>query len=69
MTRGNVPRGRRVSGPVAHHGYGVGYQIHDDVMPINITSFKSNPDTSSARMIEGVEASLLQIREVMNAAD
>ena len=57
-----------VARPVVAHGYGIGYQLHEDVIPINITSFRRNSETSSAQMKDAVHSSLLQIRDVMQVA-
>ena len=42
-------------GPTAEDGFGLGYQILDDAVPIHVTSWKSSTETvSSQKMFDGI---------------
>ena len=51
-------------GAVTGDGYGLGYLIHDDDVPVNVTSFKSGSGTDSARMAGDIEKSLLAVKDL-----
>ena len=57
-------------GAVTGNGYGLGYMIHDDYIPINVTNFKDSEDkTDSKLMKENIEESLLGFSELMDSAE
>jgi len=51
-------------GAVTGDGYGLGYLVHDDDVPINITSYNSSDTTDSGRMAGDIEQSLLDIEKL-----
>ena len=51
-------------GAVTGDGYGLGYLIHDNDVPVNVTSYKSSKATDSAMMNKEIEKSLLGIKEL-----
>eukprot|EP00939_MAST-03C_sp_MAST-3C-sp1_P000980 g980.t1 len=52
-------------GPVVPNGYGIGYQVLENSIPINITSWKDDPDTSSEELGRRVEENLHRIVRVL----
>ena len=51
-------------GATSHKGYGIGYQILEDKIPICITSYHDAPDTHSQKYIESIEESLYEIKKL-----
>ena len=51
-------------GATSQNGYGIGYQILEDTIPICITSYHDAPDTHSQNYIETIEESLYEIKEL-----
>jgi carnitine O-palmitoyltransferase 2 len=51
-------------GATSANGYGVGYQILEDSIPICITSYHGAPDTNTSDYIESIKESLFEIREL-----
>ena len=54
-------------GAVCSHGYGLGYMITDDNIPIHITSWNENADTSTQGMKGEIVAALEHIQTIMGA--
>jgi carnitine O-palmitoyltransferase 2 len=50
-------------GPVVSDGYGIGYMIFADHVPMNITSF-SGTGTSSSAMAESIKKALLDVKKL-----
>lgn len=55
-------------GAVTGEGYGLGYQIHDDRIPVHITSFASGAGTSSAAFRDATADALCDIRYIAQAS-
>ena len=51
-------------GPVVGDGYGIGYLIFGDEIPMNITSFKDNAETSSPAMAASLTQALADVKEI-----
>ena len=52
-------------GPVCDDGYGFGYQIQDDGVPLHVTSWNHSQETvTSQEMYEGVSNALEELRSV-----
>ena len=51
-------------GPVVGDGYGIGYLILSDEIPMNITSFKDNPETSSPALAASLTQALGDIKQL-----
>lgn len=56
-------------GPVCPNGYGIGYIIKGDHVNINVTSFRSNPDTDSSRFLGEITRALHDIRAVLELVE
>ncbi len=52
-------------GPVTHGGYGIGYVVQDPYFTCHVTSFRSHPETSSARFAEALRAGYLEMRDLL----
>jgi len=48
-------------GPVVPNGYGIGYQVLDDSIPINITAWNDDQETSSAELGSRIQENLNRI--------
>ena len=48
-------------GPVTTDGYGLGYQILEDEIPITITSFRNGESVASSTMAECIESCLSEV--------
>ena len=52
-------------GPVCDDGYGFGYQVLDDSVPLHVTSWNHSQETVSSKdMYEGVANALEELRSV-----
>eukprot|EP01060_Flectonema_neradi_P029839 TRINITY_DN4223_c2_g1_i2.p1 TRINITY_DN4223_c2_g1~~TRINITY_DN4223_c2_g1_i2.p1 ORF type:complete len:578 (+),score=143.24 TRINITY_DN4223_c2_g1_i2:71-1804(+) len=49
-------------GPVVTNGYGLGYLISNDVIPITVTSFTGSDITDASKMADSVNQTLLDIK-------
>jgi hypothetical protein len=54
-------------GAVTHDGYGIGYQVLQDSIPICITSYHDNPNTNSNDFKQAIAESLHQINALSRA--
>lgn len=52
-------------GPVCPGGYGIGYIIKNDHVNINVTSFRSHPQTDSSRFLGEVTRAMHDLRAVL----
>lgn len=55
-------------GAVCPQGYGIGYIIKDNHVNINVTSFRSHPDTDSTRFLGEVTRAMHDLRSVLSLA-
>ena len=51
-------------GAVIGDGYGIGYQILDDVFPICVTSYHDSPSTSTTDFVSSVSKNLNTLRDL-----
>ncbi len=52
-------------GAVNHGGYGIGYIVKDKITALNITSYKSHPDTDSSQFAHYLNDSLIEIKNAL----
>ena len=54
-------------GPVVSDGYGVCYNPKDQHINLAVSSFSTCPETDTARMVQGVETALLDMRTLLES--
>lgn len=53
-------------GPVCDDGYGVGYLVHDESIPVNVTSWHSSKVSDSALMASSIEAAFYMMKDTLD---